>query len=1201
MNKTAIKSFAIWARNKLIAEITYKAGLLGITEKEINSPLPQSTQTVQFFDIGTKEPYSITSVEIEQRKKLSEEIQRKANQTDYNIAYKNVVEEVAYTWFNRLIAVRFMEVNDYLPTHIRVLSSESSNKSEPDLVTDPMYADLDYTPYEKDRIMQLKNDNHLDELFRMLFIKQCNVLNAVLPELFEKTNDFTELLMNVSFTDQDGVVYHLVHDILEDDFNVSKEGQVEIIGWMYQYYNTEPKDETFALLKKNIKITKERIPAATQLFTPDWIVRYMVENSLGRLWIEGHPNDDLKAGWKYYLDEAEQEAEVQAQLAAIREEYKAIKPEDIKVIDPCMGSGHILVYAFDVLMQIYESYGYSQRDAAKIIIENNLYGLDIDNRAYQLAYFAIMMKSRQYNRRILNGDTTCHIYAIQESNGINRRQLHYFGAGMDEIEYNTAKLQMQGLLDTFTDAKEYGSILNVESYNWELLYQFVGNADMSEQMTLDTIGIEDTKNQLRMLVRIGVVMAQKYDVVVTNPPYMGGNGMGAKLSEFVKKSYPNTKYDMSTVCMEKTKDMCSNNGYISMINIPVWMFLASYEKLRSAIISSNTIINMIHFGRGVFGSDFGTTAFVIQKWFIPSYMGTYRRLFEKQGAVDSVDKKEKWFFAGMGNHNAKQESFTYIPGSPVAYWVSKELLNAFAQNAFIGDVCEPRVGMATANNDLFIRLWHEVAKNNIGLLCESRIEAHNSKRKWFPFAKGGENRKWYGNNDYVVNWENDGFAIQNFRDDTTGRVRSHNYNLDYIFQSAITWTVISSATTSFRYAPVGFLYSNSGYGMFFKDEHSKIITLGFLNTKVVMNILSILSPTIGFESGYLRKIPYLIPDSCSENIESMIHDCIKTSKIDWDSYETSWDYVKHPLLCNCSTITAAFAEWQNFAESQFNQLKSNEKELNRIFIDIYGLQGELSPGVEDKDVTIRKADLGRDIRSFISYAVGCMFGRYSLDIDGLAYAGGQWDDSKYSTFIPDRDNILSITDEEYYEDDIIGLFCAFVKKVYGAETLDENLDLIAKALGNKGNSSREIIRNYFLKDFFKDHCKIYQKRPIYWLFDSGKVDGYKALVYMHRYNADTIGNLRIDYLHRMQRVYESEISRMQETIENSGNAREVTAATKRKEKLMKQLKETKEYDEKIAHLALARIAIDLDDGVKVNYEKVQTDTDGKKLEVLAKI
>ena len=1191
MNKTAIKNFAIWARNKLIAEIQYKAGLLGITDKEIKNPLPQSTQTVQFFEIGTKEPYAITGVEIVQRRKLAEEIRGKAHQSDYPTAYKSVIEAVAYTWFNRLIAIRFMEVNDYLPTRIRVLSSESAGKIEPDLVTRPFEADFGYSPYEKDRIVKLQQDNQLDELFRLLFIKQCNTLNAILPALFEKTDDFTELLLNMSFTDQDGVVRRLVSDIAEDDFHVAKQGQVEIIGWLYQYYNTEPKDETFALLKKNVKITKERIPAATQLFTPDWIVRYMVENSLGRLWLEGHPNDSLKSGWKYYLDEAEQEAEVQAQLAKIREEYKQIKPEEIKVIDPCMGSGHILVYAFDVLMQIYESCGYSQRDAAKSIVENNLFGLDIDQRAYQLAYFAVLMKARQYNRRILGEGVRCNLYAIEESNGINRQQLQYFGQSMDPLARNLAMTQMQALLDMMKDAKEYGSIIKMEQMDWPLLREFVASAGFTGQMTFDAVGLEETKARLQQLVEVGALLAQKYDVVVTNPPYMGSSGMGASLAEFVKREYPDTKSDLSTVFMEKTLNLCQASGFMAMINIPVWMFLSSYERLREYIVKNHTVINMAHFGRGVFGSDFGTTSFVINKRRINLYTGCYRRLFEKQGAVDSVEQKEQWFLAGIGKHLTKQEIFSKIPGLPIAYWISSNMYLVF-DNPPISSQFIPKFGMSVGDGERFTRFWFELAQCDIAFECSNENEYKLQNRKWCVVDKGGTFRRWYGNKTNILWWKNNGVDIKTH---PKSAVRSPQF----FFKPHISWTLVSSGAYSARFFEKGFLLDTASNCLYFPNGRDPFVVLGYLNSKVASNILSILNPTINMSCGVVGSVPFTFVKS--EKIERLVRNSISISRSDWDSFETSWDFKQHPLLHDTTKISDAFGEWRQLTNVQFAQLKSNEEELNRIFIDIYGLQDELTPEVAEKDVTIRRADLPRDIRSFLSYAAGCMFGRYSLDVEGLAYAGGEWDAGKYSSFIPDKDNILPITDEEYFEDDIIGRFVEFVKQVFGPDTLEENLDFIANALGNKGNSSREVIRQYFLKDFFKNHCQIYQKRPIYWLFDSGKENGFKALIYLHRYDPDTIGKLRIDYLHRMQRIYESEIARMQDMIENSKDAREVAAATKRKEKLVKQLKETKAYDEKIAHLALARIELDLDDGVVVNYEKVQTGTDGKKLEVLAKI
>ena len=1227
MNKTAIKNFAIWARNKLIADVSYDARLIGITEDGIAKPLPQSFGGTQFFDIGTAEPYSISGEAVRQRDKLIEVIQQKEKDTDYKTAYQYVIEEVAYTWFNRLIAIRFMEVNDYLPSHIRVLSSESG-KLEPDLVTTPFDAELPFTAEEEAQIFQLKQDNKLDEVFRILFLKQCNALNEILPALFEKTKNYTELLLSLSVIDQDGVVYHLIHDIPEDDFNIERGGQVEIIGWLYQYYNTEPKAAAFA---KNGKITKEEIPAVTQLFTPDWIVRYMVENSLGRLWVEGHPDCGLKENWKYYLEEAQQESEVQAKLAEIRKEYAALNPEDIKLIDPCMGSGHILVYAFDVLMQIYESAGYSQRDAAKSILEHNIYGLDIDDRAYQLAYFAVMMKARQYNRRILNGENTCHVYAIQESNSINRAHLKYFGAGMDDIEKNAAKMQLEGLLDTLTDAKEYGSILNVESYNWDLLRRFVAAEDTAGQISMDSVGVEDTAEQLNRLIDIGETIARKYWVTVTNPPYAAISNLSPKVNDFVKANYPDSKVDLFAVFIERCGLMTRVSGYQAMITQHAWMFLASYENLRDKLLNKE-LINLAHLGPHAFdeinGEVVQTSSFV----FCNDYFSNYNSTFVQLVGGKNEAAKAAMFISGEHRFNKTNEQLREIQGTPyTAYWASDVVLSAFKKSHLVGDVSEPRVGMATANNDRFIRLWFEVNRNKFGINISSRKEAVESRKKWFPFAKGGEQRKWYGNNDTVVNWENDGFEIQNFKDEKTGRIRSHNYNLDYIFSSALTWTVIGTEKTSFRFCPVGFLYSNSGYGLFCNNEKTKYYLLGFMNSKIAASLLKILSPSMGFESGYLRKLPLIESDSLDSIVERVKH-CIDGSNTEWDSFEVSWDFKKHPLLRNVSTISEAFIQWQSECDDRFNQLKANEEELNRIFIDIYGLQDELTPEVEDKDVTVRKADMQRDIKSLLSYAVGCMFGRYSTYKDGLLFAGEPYSLQAFvdkmnerpgtisaeelerayrnegivvdEMFFPDADNVIPITDEEYLDDDIVSRLCAWLKAVYGADTLEANLDYIAKALGNKGSTSREIIRNYFLNDFFKDHCQTYSvtgsgKRPIYWLFDSGKQNGFKALVYLHRYTPDTIGNLRIDYLHKMQRVYESEINRMQDMMDHSGNAREVAAASKRKDKLAKQLKECREYDEKISHLALSRIELDLDDGVKVNYRKLQTAQDGKFYEVLA--
>lgn len=1233
MNKTAIKNFAIWARNKLIADICYRAGLMGITEKGIADPLPQSTMDAQFYDIGAAEPYLVAGEAIKQRRQLVSAIREKEADTDYATAYQYIMEEVAYTWFNRLIAVRFMEVNDYLPSHLRVLSSESG-KVEPDLVTTPFDAELSFTAEEEAQIIQWKQDNKLDELFRFLFIKQCNALNEILPGLFEKTTDYTEVLLNLSVVDQEGVVYKLTHDIPEKDFNIEQGGQVEIIGWLYQYYNTEPKAAAFA---KNGKITKEEIPAVTQLFTPDWIVRYMVENSLGRLWVEGHPDSDLRKNWKYYLDEAPQEPEVQAKLATIRKEYAALSPEDLTLIDPCMGSGHILVYAFDVLMQIYESVGYSQRDAAKSILEHNLYGLDIDDRAYQLAYFAVMMKARQYNRRILNGENTCHVYAIQESNPINRAHLKFFGAGLSDLEKNTAKMQLDGLLDILTDAKEYGSILNVPEYNWALLRRFVGGIDDEVQISLESAGVEQTAEELQKLIDLGETMARKYWVTCTNPPYAGTSNLSANVNNFVKKYYPDSKADLFAVFIERCRAMTADNGYQAMITQHSWMFLSSVEKLREKMMLTETV-NMAHLGARAFeeigGEVVQTTAFVRCANHVEGYKGTYCRLIEPT----SQQGKEEMFLAGQNRYTANQDDFAKIPGMPVAYWASDAILNCFLDKKPLDSQYKMREGIHTADNERFLRLWYEVNWNTVVYEASSYKDIDNHGR-WVPYNKGGSYRKWYGNNDWVIGFDS---VYRNAMAQLKGHVRPSE---GIYFQEGGTWTAVTMGGFGIRYYPAGYLFDAGGQ----VAVGANIITcIAYLNSVVFGEIAKLTMPTINYKCGVIKTLPNLCVND--ENVAEHAKINIALSRDDWDSFETSWDFKTHPLvrcksfppkevaedakhhIVDMNMIQEAFTNWSNECYLRFEKLKANEEELNRIFIDIYGLQDELTPEVEEKDVTVRKADLQRDIKSLLSYAVGCMFGRYSIYKDGLLFAGEPYSLQAFvdklndrpgtvsaeelerayrnegvvvdEMFFPDEDNVIPITDEEYLDDDIVARLCDWLKAVYGAATLEENLNFIAKALGNKGSTSREVIRNYFVNDFFKDHCQTYSvtgsgKRPIYWLFDSGKQNGFKALVYLHRYTPDTIGTLRVDYLHKMQRVYESEINRMQDMMDHTTNAREAAAASKRKDKLTKQLKECRDYDEKISHLALSRIALDLDDGVKVNYRKLQTAADGKFYEVLA--
>lgn len=1189
MNKTALKNFAIWARKKLISDITYSAGLLAVNENGIGEPLPQSRSDLQLFDIGTKDYAEVKGERISQRNSLVSAIRAKAEELDnYKVAFEYIVEEVAYTWFNRMIAIRFMEVNGYLP--IRVLSSESG-KHEPDIVTTPFDAGLEFTGEESGRIYELRDNNRLEELFRMLFIRECNHLHDILPELFEATNDYSELLLSLSYTDKDGVVFHLVNDISEDDFNIEKEGQVEIIGWMYQYYNTEPKDKVFAALKKNVKITKENIPAATQLFTPHWIVRYMVENSLGRLWIEGHPDDDLRQCWEYYLDEAEQEPQVQAQLEEIRAGCREISPEDIRIIDPCMGSGHILVYAFDVLMQIYSAQGYSERDAAKLIVEKNLWGLDIDRRAYQLAYFAVMMKARQYNRRILTSGIKPNLFVIDDNRALTPEIIEYIANGDSKIAAD-----LRSISNDLTNAREYGSIINVQPVDFSGLIERIGIISESDELNL--IAMENKRiacEKILPLVKQAQALAQKYDVVCTNPPYMGTSSFPAplnrkkeddkykplNLTEYIAKNYSDSKSDLFAVFIERCRNLIKQNGYQAMITQHAWMFLSSYEKLREKLMLSTTV-NMAHLGARAFdeigGEVVQTTAFVERKAHMNGYKGTYARLV---GIVGENEKRDA-FLSHQNLYVSCADNFSKIPGMPVAYWVSEKFADVFKNEKLYKYSISPSQNV-TGNNDRFVRKFWELSNVKVG-----------GRDEWIFYAKGGGFRKWWGNLLDIVNWTPTARYIYQHGD---GHHASQIINKDYWYRKGITWGLITSSIPSFRVMPEGATFDKGGSTIIVEREVYNY-ALGLLNSKVFLVVAKALNPTLNFQVKDICSLPLVI--SCLDVINSTVDKCIDISQVDWDSFETSWDFKTHPLLKPVPLISESFAQWSDECEKRFTQLKSNEEELNRIFIDIYGLQDELTPEVEDKDVTVRRADLTRDIKSLVSYAVGCMFGRYSLDVEGLAYAGGEWDGSKYKTFIPDPDNCIPVTDEEYFRDDIVVRFVDFIRTVYGADTLEENLTFIADALGTRGNTSRERIRNYFLNDFIKDHIKMYQKRPIYWMFDSGKQNGFRALVYMHRWNADTTGNVRVEYLHKLQRIYENEIRQAQDVAE-TGSGREVSAAQKRIEKLTKQLKETHDFDEKIAHLALSRIDIDLDDGVKVNYEKVQTGDDGKKIEVLTKI
>ena len=1184
MDKNAIKKFAVWARTELIARVSLKGVEYGITEGNIEDANVDS--------VGGK---VLTADEKKQRQALIAEINDKG--------YKQVMEEVAYTWFNRFSALRFMEVNGYLPSHVRVFTDEENN-FKPQIITEAIHLDLDGLDMEK--VYALKEAEKTEELYKYLLIVQCNALNKILPGMFQKIADYTELLLPDNLLREGSVIQQMIELIPEDDWKDA----VQIIGWLYQYYNSEKKDDVFAALKKNVKITKENIPAATQLFTPDWIVRYMVENSLGRLWLEGHPDvkeqllpteeeqsayaagnrDTEDTKWHYYLEEAEQEPEVQTQLAEIRKEYAALTPDQLKVIDPCSGSGHILAYMFDVLMKIYESYGYTTREAVASIVENNLYGLDIDDRAAQLAYFAVMMKARQYDRRFFSRGIQPHVYAIVESNHVDKFAVDYFCNG--DVKLTAA---MDTIISELHDAKEYGSILTVTPQDWSALYDRF--AEITEDINMSR---ETALRELLPLVQVAEAMAQKYDVVVTNPPYAGISNLSSKVNNFIKDNYPDSKADFFSVFIERCNDLVRKNGLQAMITQHGWMFLSSFEKLRAKLLKNETI-TMAHLGARAFeeigGEVVQTTSFVMIKSELNEYRGVYCRLIEP----NTQQGKEDMFLLEQNRFSTKQKNFYDIPGTPFAYWLSDTMFDIFKDSKTLSDVAKPRQGLATSDNDRFLKLWHEVDFSKIGFGITSIDDDRKFEYKWFPCTKGGSFRRWYGNNDYIVNWENDGEEIKAYAAKLYRNYTRTIKNIPFYFRKGLTWSTISSGLFSLRYVPEGFVFETKG-AMCYVDDKYLYSVLALYNTKVMQQFLAVVSPTLDYHEGPLGRTPILLEDN--SEIDEITKNCITISKNEWDSFENSWDYKVHPLIelrteTECVRvheqqnyhIKDVYWAWSQLCDKRFQQLKDNEEKLNRHFIDVYNLQNELTPEIEENDVSVRKADLGRDIRSFISYAVGCMFGRYSLDEDGLAYAGGEWDASKYASFAADKDNIIPICDDEYFEDDIVGLFVEFVKTVYGADTLDENLKFIADALGGKGQP-KDVIRNYFLSEFYSDHCKIYQKRPIYWLFDSGKKNGFKALIYMHRYQPDTIARIRTDYVHEQQARYRTAIADLEQRIANASTGERVKL-NRKLTTLQAQDTEIRTYEEKIHHLADQMISIDLDDGVKKNYAIFQ--------DVLAKI
>ncbi|MEX1481264.1 BREX-1 system adenine-specific DNA-methyltransferase PglX [Enterococcus sp. C8] len=1200
MDKKAIKNFAVNARRKLIDEVMTKAKRLGIDESKIEDvkKIDSNLQEIE------KSRIRIQGKEIAQRNKLIAELKQRASVTSYSEAFQELIEEVAYTWFNRLIAIRFMEVNDYLPDTYRVLSSEISGKIEPDIITDIYDADIfeELSSNEQQQVRTWKTDNSaeaMDKLYQLIFIKICNQLNDYLPELFEEVEDYTELLFTASYIKKDGVIANLL-SIPEDDFNVQAGGQVEIIGWLYQYYNSEPHNKVVNIYKGIVK--KQDIPAATQLFTTDWVVRYMVDNSLGKYWLDHYPNSELRNKLKYLIPDKyafEQATSV-----------SNLKPEELKIIDNAMGSGHILVYAFDVLMEIYLTLGYSERDAARAIVEYNLYGLEIDKRAYQLSYFAIMMKGRQYDRLFLKKSLSPNLREFIDSPKVTdeyQERISELNNDKDSERWNEYK---ELIFDQFENGKELGSIIKlVDKNNQAITKEYLGKvreyiSKFNEFTNMDILyGMKEIQEKYLHILDVAEMLVDKYVAVVTNPPYL--NKMDKKLKKYVNDNYSDVKKDLFSVFIKLNSQMLIDNGYASFMTPFVWMFISSYEKLRSFLINERNISSLIQMEYSAFEeATVPICTFTIKN--SNEQDGSYIKLSDFTGGMEVQKIKTLEAIHQHGEcdyfYSTNQDNFKKIPGMPIAYWASKSLIESFEKGKPILDLVEPKVGLQTGDNDRFLRLWWEVDINKIKFDAKTLEDAKKSRKKWFPYNKGGSFRRWYGNYDYIVNWENDGQEIRNFVDHK-GKLRSVTRNPNYYFKESITWPLITSGGLSVRFREKGSIHDVSGMSAFSDNINYIYYFLGILNSPIGNNILKILNPTINSQVGDFEKIPVIFDANIESSIVEKVDRCIELAKEDWNNRETSWGFKKVPFVSKGKRINESMQVMNEELDLKIKLLRSSYEGINKRLLSLYNLTEEYSYKIDDKDIPIAKLKNEELMKQFISFSIGIIFGRYSLDEDGLIYAGGEWDPARYQKFKPDADNVLLITDDEYFKDsqiDIVNRFIDFVEVTFGEDTLEENLQFITDTLGGKGEP-KEIIRRYFLKDFYKDHLKTYSNRPIYWQLDSGKQNGFKALMYLHRYTPDQLGKVRTEYLHELQKAYDNRIELRQQQISTSDNPKERNAMTKEIVKIQKQLKEVREYDEKLGHLALKRIELDLDDGVIVNYDKLQRDPKtGEKFQILAK-
>ena len=1162
MQTTKLKTYAPKARRDFIAAVTRRAASFGLSAKGI-SPVREEGEVVVIE--GQAYPKRVGA----QRARLAERIRRQG--------FEQVMEAAAYTWFNRFAAIRFMELHGYLEHSFRVLSHPAGG-ALPEILEQAQHVEL--PGLDRQRIIAQKMDGTQDEaLYRDLLLAQCRALHRAMPFLFERVDDETELLLPDSLLQTDSLIRELVTAIPEEDWQA-----IEIIGWLYQFYISEKKDQVIGKVVKS-----EDIPAATQLFTPNWIVQYLVQNSVGRLWLLANPTSTLASEWPYYIQPAEQTPEVQAQLDAliqtrIREDGDALNPESITCLDPACGSGHILVVAYDVLKAIYLERGYRVRDIPRLILEKNLYGLDIDDRAAQMAGFALLMKARADDRRLLNDPENppkLNVLSLQDSKGLNVEELSTHLA-----PFGVQRATIGGLIEAFEHAKTFGSLIQIpyqRKTQLEPLAQVLALAKQSGDMYPSAAA-----DDLLPLVRQAQVLAMQFDAVVANPPYMGSKGMNPALKDYAKATFPDSKSDLFAMFIERGFQWCKSSGFNSMVTMQSWMFLSSYEAMREKLLAHRTLSCMVHMGNGVMGIAFGTAATVMLRGHVSDYSSSFSYCEDRD--IGAEAKPKQFPVDNERLKCAKPDDFKKIPGSPISYWASSSTIKAFNSQK-ISDVAETRLGMATADNHKFLRFWFEVSTEKLGLHVCSRSEAFESKKKWFQYQKGGDFRKWYGNLEYVVNWESDGYEIQNFADEETGRIRSHNYNLDYIFKQGVTWNALSSSNTSARISKRS-LFDNAGSSMFASKEEDNLALLSLMNSYVISDLVKIISPTLNYQPGDIAKLPVAYSAEQRDLIAENARRAILIAKSDWDTLETSFDFTRPKLFSNFNDEQGLSNSWVEYSlaiSENHKNLKAIEIENNKLLIEAYGLQDELSPDVPDEQITLGLADREKDCQRLISYAIGCMMGRYSLDEPGLIYAHAGnvgFDLSRYTRFPADGDGILPITDEHWFEDDVPARVSEFLQAVWGPDTLAENLAWLAESLGTKGNETpEETIRRYIADKFYKDHLQTYKKRPIYWCFSSGRQKAFQCLVYLHRYHAGTLARMRMEYVVPLQSKMAARIDSLADDIQAASSSAQAKRLQKERDTLTKQLEELRRFDEQLRHYADQRIALDLDDGVKVNYGK----------------